>query len=68
MVPRPGARLGFRVGLSCGMDFGVRFLLGVMLDKANRYVFSQHSSTRTEVTINEIAELASDGAEDLSKI
>ena len=49
------------------MDTGGWFLIDDLLDKANRYVFSR-SRGRSTMGLHELATLASDGAEDLSKL
>ena len=69
LVPEEGQRPSQHNGLDCRMDSGTWFILDEFLDKVNRHVFAHHGSrTRTAMTVKEIAELASSGADDLTKI
>ena len=68
MIPERGKRPGSRAGLACGMDSGGWFILDELLDKANRHIFVHHRHTRTAMTVDELASLASDGTEDITKI
>ena len=50
------------------MDSGGWFVIDELPDKANRYVYSVDSRIRSTMTLSEVASLASDGTEDLSKL
>ena len=66
MIPDEGMKPGTHSGLGCEMDCGGWFVIDELMDKINRYVFG--SRTRPALTLKELATLASDGAEQLTKL
>ena len=55
-------------GLVCAMDIGGWFLVDDFLDKVNRHVLAHRSRVRSAMRIEELARIASDGTEDLTKL
>ena len=68
IIPDLGRPLNVHNGLDCAMDTGGWFLVGDFLDKVNRHVVAHRSRVRSAMTLAELARIASDGTEDLTKM
>ena len=55
-------------GLDCAMDSGWWFLIQELLGKVNRYIYPELSRARPPMYIRELALIASDGTEDLTRL
>ena len=58
---------GMRNGLACAMDSGGWFIIDVFLTRVNRYIYPELRRDSPPMTIAHLAQLASDGTEDLTK-
>lgn len=54
-------------GLACAMDSGGWFLIEELLRQVNQYIYPEFSRARPPITTSELALLASDGTENLTK-
>ena len=68
LIPAPGRPLNMHNGLDCAVDIGGWFLVDDFLDKVNRHVLAHRSRVRSAMRIEELARIASDGTEDLTKL
>ena len=67
-MPPLGHGLGREFCLDCAMDSVGWFLVDDILDKANRHIFAYYRRARSSMQVPEMARIASDGTEDITRM